>query len=203
MFIYFDLGNVVAFFDRQLSCRQMAAVAGVAPERVEEVVFRSPLNDRYERGDINSREFYDAFCSAVGTRPDFDTLLHAKSDIFRLNYTLLPLIAALEDAEIRLGILSNTSPCHWDYLCTRGYGVLPHAFAVRALSYEVGALKPEPKMYRAAAELAGAAPAEIFFIDDTPGHVAAARQFGFDAVQYTTTPELVTELRKRGLAFNF
>jgi glucose-1-phosphatase len=71
------------------------------------------------------------------------------------------------------------------------------------LSYEVGALKPEPKIYRAAAELAGVPPREIFFIDDIAGHVAAARQCGFDAVQYTTTPELVAALCQRGLKFNF
>lgn len=203
MFIYFDLGNVVAFFDRQKSCRQMAEVAGTDAARVEDIVFRSPLNDRYERGEISSREFYEAFCSATGTKPDFDALLHAKADIFKLNDSLLPVIAALEDAEIRLGLLSNTSPCHWDFLCTRGYGILPHAFAVRALSYEVGALKPEPKMYHAAAELAGVSASEIFFTDDIASHVTAARQCGFDAVQYTTTPALVAELHKRGLKFNF
>jgi FMN phosphatase YigB (HAD superfamily) len=203
MFIYFDLGNVVAFFDREKSCRQMGAVAGIDAARVAEVVFDSPLNDRYERGEISSREFYDAFCSATGTKPEFNAMLYAKANIFQLNYTLLPLIAALEDGELRLGLLSNTSPCHWDFLSTRGYGELPHAFAVRALSYEVGALKPEPKIYRAAAELAGVPAREIFFIDDIVGHVAAARECGFDAVQYTTTPKLVTELRKRGLTFNF
>jgi putative hydrolase of the HAD superfamily len=203
MFIYFDLGNVVAFFDRQKACRQMAAVAGLEPARVEAVVFQSPLNDRYERGEISSREFYEAFCAATGTKPNYEALLVAKSDIFQINYSILPIIAALEDAGIRLGILSNTSPCHWDFLCSRGYGILPHAFAVRALSYEIGALKPEPKIYRAAAELAGVPAREIFFCDDMPGHVAAAREAGFDAVQYTSTPELIAELRRRGLEFNF
>jgi glucose-1-phosphatase len=203
MFIYFDLGNVVAFFDRRKSCQQMAAVAGIDPARVEELVFNTPLNNRYERGDISSREFYDTFCSQTGTKPDYDALLRAKADIFRLNYSLLPVIAQLEDAGLRLGVLSNTSPCHWEFLCSRGYGELPHSFSVRALSYEIGALKPEPKIYRAAAELAGVPPAEIFFCDDTPGHVAAAREAGFDAVQYTSTPTLVGELRSRGLRFNY
>ena len=203
MFIYFDLGNVVAYFDRQKACDQMAAVAGIEPARVEELVFKTPLNNRYERGDISSREFYEAFCSQTGTTPDFDALLHAKADIFQLNYSLLPAIAKLEDAGVRLGILSNTSPCHWDFLCSRGYGIFPHAFAVRALSYEIGALKPEPKMYQAAAELAGVPPSEIFFTDDMPGHIAAAREAGFDAVQYTSTPQLVADLRSRGLKFNY
>jgi putative hydrolase of the HAD superfamily len=203
MFIYFDLGNVVAFFDRRKSCQQMAAVAGIDPARVEELVFNAPLNNRYERGDISSREFYEAFCSQTGTHPEFEALLHAKADIFQLNYSLLPVIARLEDTGLRLGLLSNTSPCHWEFLCSRDYGILPHAFSVRALSYEIGSLKPEPKIYHAAAKLAGVAPNEIFFCDDTPGHVAAAREAGFDAVQYTSTPALVADLRSRGLKFNY
>lgn len=203
MFIYFDLGNVIAFFDRRKSCQQMAAVAGIDPARVEELVFNSPLNNRYERGDISTQEFYDEFCRATGSRPDLDALLHAKSDIFRLNSSILPVIAQLEDAGLRLGLLSNTSPCHWDFLVSRGYGIFPHAFSVRALSYEVNALKPEPKMYIAAAELAGVPSSEIFFCDDTPGHVAAARESGFDAVVYTSTPKLVAEMRDRGLKFNY
>ena len=117
-------------------------------QRVEQLVFTRPLNDRYERGEISSREFYDEFCRETGTKPDFAALFHAKSDIFRLNYSLLPVIARLEDAGFRLGLLSNTSPCHWEFLCGQGYGILPASFPVRALSYEIGALKPEPKIYR-------------------------------------------------------
>jgi hypothetical protein len=40
-------------------------------------------------------------------------------------------------------------------------------------------------------------------MDDVPGHVAAANEAGFDAVQYTTTPALVAELRNRGVTFNY
>jgi FMN phosphatase YigB (HAD superfamily) len=58
-------------------------------------------------------------------------------------------------------------------------------------------------VFAGAAELAGVAPGEIFFVDDTAGHVAAARSAGFDAVQYTTTQALAADLRSRGLEFNY
>jgi putative hydrolase of the HAD superfamily len=83
------------------------------------------------------------------------------------------------------------------------YGILPAAFTVFALSFQIGALKPDPKIYRAAAELAGVAPGEILFCDDILGHVTGAREAGFDAVQYTSTPALVAELHDRGLRFNY
>ena len=202
-FIYFDLGNVLVYFDHWIACRQMAQVAGITPEQVWQVVFESDLEHRYESGQVDDRHFYDAFCQATGTRPDYDQLLIAGSDIFRLNHSLLPVVAQIDGAGYRLGILSNTSPAHWAWVTAGRFGIVNLAFDRAALSYEIGACKPEPKIYAAAAELAGVRPQEIFFVDDMPENVAAARQAGFDAVLYTTTPQLVDDLHRRGVEFNY
>ena len=42
MFIYFDLGNVLAMFDRERAVRQVAAVAGIAPDAAPHGAIRSP-----------------------------------------------------------------------------------------------------------------------------------------------------------------
>jgi len=203
MFIYFDLGNVVAFFDRAQQCRQMGEVAGISPERVHEVVLDGRLNERYERGELSSGQFCEEFRRQTGSRVEDAPLLHAAAAIFRLNVSLIPVLGGLQDAGYRLGLLSNISPCHWEYLVGQNYWNLPGAFSVLALSYEMGALKPEARIYDLAAEMAGAAPGDIFFCDDIMGHVTAARAAGFDAVQYTSTPALVAELRGRGVRLNY
>jgi len=203
MFIYFDLGNVLAFFDHQQGCRQMAEVAGVSPERVWSALFDSDLSRRYELGQITSRQFYDEFCELIEARPDFDALYLAAGEIFQLNYSMIPVVAELESAGYRLGLLSNTSECHWAHFLRAGYCEIPRAFSALALSFEIGALKPDPAIYAAAAELAGVPAREILFCDDIPGHVAAAREAGFDAVQYTTTPALAADLHQRGVRFNY
>ncbi len=202
-FIYFDLGNVLLHFDHHRACRQMADVAGTTAEKVWTAVFESDLEARYESGELDDQGFYEAFCQATGTRADYDRLLLAGSDIFDLNLSLLPVVSQLDAAGHRLGILSNTCPAHWAY-CTAGrFGILTAAFDVVALSYQIGACKPQAKIFEAAARMAGVAPREIFYVDDIAGHVAGARQAGFDAVQYTTTPALVDDLRNRGVRFNY
>jgi FMN phosphatase YigB (HAD superfamily) len=203
MFLYFDLGNVVALFDHLKGCRQMAEVAGISLEQVFAAVFDSELNRRYELGEVTSREFFEEFCRATGTQPNFDAFYHAAGDIFELNHSLIPVLTALEDAGYRLGLLSNTCQCHWDRLLKAEYGLLPAVFSAIALSYQIKAMKPDPKIYLAAAELAGVKPREIFFCDDVMAHVIGAREAGFDAVQYTTTPALVADLRRRGMQFNY
>lgn len=202
-FLYFDLGNVLLHFDHRLACRQMGEVAGVAAEKIWDVVFASDLELRYEAGEISDREFYETLCRETDTRPDYEALLLAGSAIFTPNFSIFPIVAALDAAGYRLGILSNTCPGHWAYCRGGRYGLIDSAFDAYALSYELGACKPSPKIFAGAAALAGVPSREIFFVDDIAGHVAGARAAGFDAVQYTTTPALAAELRKRGLEFNY
>ena len=71
------------------------------------------------------------------------------------------------------------------------------------MSFEIGAVKPDADIFRKAAQLAGCQPQEVFYTDDIPGHVAGTQSAGLDAVVYTSTPELVEELRKRGVEFDY
>jgi putative hydrolase of the HAD superfamily len=202
-FIYFDLGNVLLFFDHHRAARQMAKVAGISEELAWNTVFGSDLEMRYEAGQVDDRQFYDTFCRETNSQPDYDALALAGSEIFQPNVAIIPLVGALQSAGCRLGILSNTSPAHWAY-CTGGrYIIIDRGFSVHALSYEIGACKPDARIFAAAAELAGVSPEEIFFVDDIAGHVAGAKAASFDAVQFTTVPALAHELRQRGLRFNY
>jgi putative hydrolase of the HAD superfamily len=62
-----------------------------------------------------------------------------------------------------------------------GYDAL---FDVSCYSWELGAAKPDPAFFTAAARLIGAAPAAILFIDDTGPNIAAARAAGYAAEQW-------------------
>jgi glucose-1-phosphatase len=201
-FLYFDLGKVLIDFSVERMLRQMGDVAGIASQRVHEAIFGGRLLLQHETGKIGSREFYEAFCDATKTRPDYQRLTAAVSDIFEINRPMLPLVAHLGHAGYPMGILSNTCEIHWEY-CLARYRILSECFGVHALSYRIGAVKPEPAIFRAAAELAGCRPEAIFFADDIAGHVAGARAVGFDAVQFTTAAALADELRRRGVRFNY
>ncbi|NLY02809.1 MAG: HAD family phosphatase [Rhodopirellula sp.] len=201
-FLYFDLGKVIVDFDVDVMCRQMGVAAGVSPELVSKAIFDTDLQTRYESGEIDGRQFYEDFCDATGCRPDYEALQRAGSDIFTLNTTIVPLIAQLRAAGYRLGVLSNTCHSHWEH-CMRRFRILGELFTVYALSYRIRRAKPDPAIFHAAAELAGVAPADIFYTDDIAGHIASAKTAGFDAVQYTSTPELAAELRNRGFRFNY
>jgi FMN phosphatase YigB (HAD superfamily) len=200
-FLYFDLGKVLVDFDHAQMYRQIGEVSGVPLQRVEEVL-QDGLQKQYETGQISGQKFYETFCQQTGAKVDYDTILRAGNEIFELNLSIVPLIAHLGHAGYRLGILSNTCESHWEY-CARRFRMLAESFQVHALSFEIGVAKPEAAIFHTAAKLAGVQPGGIFYVDDLPEHVAAAKTIGIDAVVYTSTAQLASDLRSRGVGFNY
>lgn len=199
--IYFDMGNVLLHFDHTRACRQMAEVSAAAYDSVWDFVFgdREGLQWQYERGEVSSRQFYDAYCERLGTQPDFEQLLLAASDMFTLNAAIVPVVRQLRSFGYRLGILSNTCAAHWEFIIANRFRLIPGYFDVLALSYQIGAMKPDPQAYSAAAELAGVEPQEIFYIDDRLENVEGAIAAGYQAFLFTTPRQFAIDLRSSGI----
>jgi len=54
-------------------------------------------------------------------------------------------------------------------------------------SHEVGLAKPDPAIFELACARMGLEPAQAVFVDDVPGHVAAARALGMHAIVHVST----------------
>ena len=202
-FFYFDLGNVLLTIDQRLACRQVAELSGLSADRIGEIVFGSDLQLRYERGALSSREFYEEFCAASHTRPDYDALHRAHSAMFELNTPVIPIVAHVHAAGYRLGILSNTCETHWDFVSNGRFTAIRDFFTVHVLSHVERCSKPDVAIYRRAAELAGTDPGRIFFVDDRPENVDGALRAGLDAVLFSGPLPLAEALRRRGVTFNY
>ncbi len=198
-FVFLDLGNVIVSFDRERAFRQMAEAAGGDLATIRGALVEGDLQAAIERGLIDWPEFHAEFCRRTGTSVDPDALAHAASDMFDLNVDMLPVIAGLERTGCGLGILSNTCGPHWEHLLARRYAVLPGNFTKLVLSHEVRAIKPDPDIYRFATRQAGVPPGRIFFCDDIPAHVDAARAAGWQAEVFTSAAALADSLDRRGL----
>lgn len=200
-FIYFDLGNVLVYFQLEQVLTQIAAAAELARDEVASALFNHGLQREFELGRIGPDEFFDRFKDLTGTRADLDSIRRAATEIFRLNVSILPVVSALRQTRRRMGILSNTCVTHLEY-CRRRFRVVGDCFELTVASCDVGMLKPEAGIYRLAAERAGVAPERVFFTDDIAANVEAARAAGFDAVQFTSARQLAAELRKRNVPMN-
>ncbi|HBT76343.1 MAG TPA: hypothetical protein DEB39_05320 [Planctomycetaceae bacterium] len=203
-FVFFDLGNVIVKFSIEKLLHQAAAVVGRDADMLYDVIFDTHLQHRHERGEITEDEYYDTFCDRIGVRVRKDVLLSAISDIFTFNTPMLPVMAYFAERDIPRGILSNTAPAHWNH-CRATYPEIHRLIpSNHVLSYEVGAMKPDRRIYETAFQTSarivpGITPSEILFIDDLEQNIAAARDFGFDAVRYLDDARLAQSLRERGI----
>lgn len=193
--IFFDLGNVLIFFDHQKMCQQIADYTGLPFAIVQEVMHQ--YGDLYERGHIDSLKIYETLCQFSSKKLQFETLMHAVSDIFQPNDPVIAIAMEIKRRGHRLFLLSNTCEAHFDFASAH-FPFLKH-FDGLVLSYQVGARKPEKAIYEKALTIAGCRNEECFYTDDILPYVESARSLQIDAEQYTTPKELTHHLNTRGI----
>lgn len=108
---------------------------------------------------------------------DEDQARHLRADVEADETWDLALVDCLQRAKpiARSGILSNAWPGTRARLEARGYGDIVHELVISA---EVGAAKPDPRIYWTALDRIGVEASEVLFIDDTPVHVETAEGLG-------------------------
>jgi FMN phosphatase YigB (HAD superfamily) len=195
--ILFDVGNVIVPFDFKPAYARMAQRCGCKPEEIPALIRATGLVAPFEKGEIAAEPFVREFSAALRLNITYPEFCDWWSSVF-LPETLVS-EALLEDlaSRYRLLALSNTNSIHFAML-KEAYPLLRH-FHDYVLSYEVGAAKPEAKIYREAIARAQCSPEECFFIDDMEVNIEAAREHGMDAVQFLSAEQLDRELRARGL----
>jgi len=82
----------------------------------------------------------------------------------------------------RTAMLSNCGPEVIDRV--RAQRDVTRYFDAMVISWEVGAVKPEPAIYRTALERLGIAPEEALFVDDRAVNVAGAEAVGMQAMLF-------------------
>ena len=197
--LLFDLGNVIVPIDFS---RCHAALAGVCPYPPNEIPRRiraTGLVERFEKGEVSAQDFVQEVSQVLDMQVSFAQFWEIWSSIF-LPDTLLPenLLERLR-RQHRLLLLSNTNAMHFEMVRER-YPLLRH-FDDYVLSYQVGALKPSPDIFREAIARASCRPEECFFIDDVAANAEAARQAGMNAMQFENREQLEQELQARGVVW--
>jgi putative hydrolase of the HAD superfamily len=91
----------------------------------------------------------------------------------------------------KLAVLSNSPPGLARWLAD--WAILD-LFDVVFCSGDQGVVKPDPAAFEWTLKRLGVAPEEAVFIDDTLGHVEAARALGLHGIHFTTAEELARRL---------
>jgi FMN phosphatase YigB (HAD superfamily) len=195
--ICFDLGKVIVDFDYGGAVQELIKVSPLPVSEVARILSNNSLINDYETGKISTSAFHLSVSQLLRLDVPLGTFRQLWGSMF-LPLPLIPesLLTSLK-TNYRLLLLSNTNEIHFEFL-TENYPILGH-IEERVLSYQVGCMKPERRIYQVAVERAGVAPEEILFTDDREENIEAAREIGIHAIRFESEDQLRREMRRLGV----
>lgn len=195
--VVFDLGKVLVDFDYAIAARKIASRGKWVAEKIYEFIALSPLLFKYETGLISQREFFDAICEATGYRGDIEEFGGFFADIFTPIAPMVELHNHLRNAQVPTYIFSNTNDLAISHI--RKNFPFFNNFDGYILSYEVGAMKPDPKIYEALEKMAGKRGPEVLYLDDRQENVDAGAARDWQVILQETPEKTLSAIRKLGL----
>lgn len=182
--VVFDLGKVLVDFDYTIAVSRIAGRSALSPIEVEQFFFHSPLLVDYESGRLTRQEFFEQARQATGFRGTMKEFGGYFADIFTEIPPMIELHAGLRQRGFKTFIFSNTNNLAVEHI-RRNFSFFGN-FDGYIYSYEVGAMKPESKIYEALEKLAGRHGGEIVYLDDRPENVAGGTARGWRAILHET-----------------
>ncbi len=195
--VVFDLGKVLVDFDYSIAARKVAARSNKPLGDLISLLSTSPLIIQYECGQVTRREFYEQVRDAVG----FQGTLEEFGDYFADIFTEMPAMSALHAELLRRGvptyIFSNTNDLAIEHI-RKNFPFFKN-FNGFIYSHEIGAMKPDPKIYAALEKMCGRSGADIIYLDDRNENVAAGAARGWNAILHETPEKSRAAVEKLGL----
>ncbi|MEW5798896.1 MAG: HAD family phosphatase [Bacteroidota bacterium] len=184
--ILFDLGRVLMHIDFEAFPNGLGLLT--EEQRAPYQIPTAKLWRLHETGKMSTDEFLDSLYHIFNRQYSKEQILEAWNGIIvGDNEEIVPFVRKIQK-QYRTAILSNTSPSHWEKVIHISPLVrsIPHHFT----SFGIGAMKPDPVVYRHVADALNVQAREIFFIDDLKENVEGAVKVGMQAIVYKGTYSL-------------
>jgi glucose-1-phosphatase len=192
--IVFDLGKVLVDFDYSIAAIRIAARSNLPSGTVRPLIEQSRFIIDYEFGRLTRREFFDEVCRTTGFGGVIEEFSEFFADIFTPIQPMIDLHAELRRRGFRTYIFSNTNDLAIEHI-RRNFAFFRN-FDGYIFSYEVGAMKPEEKIYEAMEATSGRRGAEIVYIDDRPENIEVGNTRGWKGILHESPEESRATLQR-------
>jgi len=182
--VVFDLGKVLVDFDYSIAARKVAARSTKSLQDLASFLSVSPLLIQYEIGAVNRQEFFEQIRDAVGFQGGLAEFGGYFADIFTEIPPIIALQVELRQRGFKTYIFSNTNDLAIEHV-ERNFPFFKN-FDGYIYSCEVGAMKPDAKIYEAMEKLCGRSGADIIYLDDRSENIQAGLARGWRAILHET-----------------
>ena len=160
----------------------------------------APRHD-YDRGFHTGFEYWRAAGRHAGlelSEQQIADLIEADNALWtQVNQPMIDWALRLQAGGTPTGVLSNLGDAMTEGVLARQAWL--SGFDHLVWSHSLKLAKPDPEIYRVAAQGFGYAPANILFIDDRENNVAAGVSAGMQVILYSTQSSFELEMQRRGL----
>jgi putative hydrolase of the HAD superfamily len=196
--VIFDFGGVLTtpVWD---SFSAFCRTEGLHPDTVKKLFKTDPeaLADlrKLEIGEMSEYDFEAVFGKRLGLA-DPDGLIDSMFSGMQPEPTMVEAVRQLRRSPLKTGLLSNSwSTAHYNR------ELLMELFDATVISAEVHLHKPQPEIYRLAAERLEVEPSECLFVDDLKENCDGAEAVGMTAIRHHSPAETIAKLAElTGLA---
>lgn len=179
--IIFDLGNTIIRFDHNISAGKLAKRFGLDRKKIYDTFFDSEVTRKFDTGAITPRQFYSEVKRLLKISLPYKEFSDIWSDVFWEDEKACLLVRRLKERH-RLCLMSNVNKLHFDHIKNRFNIIKIFDFIV--LSYLVGVLKPDRKIYERARDISGVPFSDILYIDDREDLIKEAGSYGIESFRF-------------------
>ena len=190
--IIFDFGRVISAQKPHSLFREYEAELGLPPGVLNRTMFGSESWRQTLIGQMTLDEHWQEIGPTLGlnTPEEIEEFRARYFGDEEVNSAVIDLIRSLR-GDYKLAVLSNAPSGLARWLADWQIGEL---FDVIVCSGDVGVAKPDPAIFELTLDRLGISAEEAVFIDDYPGHVAAAKDVGIHGILFTNAEDLRAEL---------
>jgi epoxide hydrolase-like predicted phosphatase len=191
--VFFDLGGVILRTEYQAPRQHLAEKLGMEYDDLVKVVFDSESGYKASMGAITPDEHWAAVIKRL-KRPasEMEAIRHEffAGDI--IDRTLLEFLRSLRGT-YKTGLISNAWGDLREYIVREKFD---DAFDHMIISAEVGAVKPEAKIYKIALEQAGVSANEAVFVDDFAVNIEGCEKVGMQGIYFEDAESTLLQLKE-------
>lgn len=191
--VLFDLGGVIVRTEFQTPRQQLADRLGIDYDDLSKLVFDSDTSVRASIGEISSEEHWISVIQRL--RRPAEERQSIRDEFFAgdiVDRTLVAYIRSLRP-RYKTGIISNAWGDLRDFIVREKFD---DAFDKMIISAEVGAMKPEPKIFQIALEQFGVKPKEAVFVDDFYVNIEGCEKVGIRGIHFKDPETTLQQLKE-------
>lgn len=193
--VIFDLGKVLIHFDFGIAARRLAELSDLDPESIRMHMDQSSLLVDYETGRLTSEQFIDRLIDSIGFRGSHSTAAEAFADIFSPIEQMIAFLGRVQENGLPVCLFSNTNELAANHVRSRFpfYSRLDH----HVLSFEHGAMKPDPSIYEIVEQVTGRRGESLLYLDDRIENVEAGAKRGWQTIHHESPAKTLSVVAER------